>query len=112
MTESKILSIRLKSFKVFNDVSLEFNACNVFVGPNASGKSIIGEFLSFFKDLINYSLGYKNNFDKLVFFLKNSFQIGRELPIEYEIVNQINEYNYFYRAVLYNQHNYMRIGLC
>jgi len=93
MTESKILSIRLKNFKVFNDVSLEFNACNVFVGPNASGKSIIGEFLSFFKDLINYSLGYKNNFDKLVFFLKNSFQIGRELYSSIEVYLNRNRAN-------------------
>ncbi len=98
MNVAKITKINLKNYKVFDDVKIELNQCNVFVGPNSSGKSSIAEFLIFFRDTIRYfsGKGSKSDLRNLRYFLNNGFKIGNNKPLIFNIEVIIGGYYYEY----------------
>ncbi len=104
MKKSKILKISLKNYKVFNEVSVNLNQCNVFVGPNSSGKSSIAEFLIFFRDLMRFFSGKSPTLDikNLWYFLKNAFKIGSKKPLIFNIKVMIGGYSYEYFAQIFS----------
>ncbi len=107
MKSAKIIKIEFKNYKVFDEVKINLNQCNVFVGPNSSGKSSIAEFLIFFRELIRYLSGKDKNSDymNLVNFLKNGFKIGQNKPLTFEIELIIGEYSYKYFAELFTKYD-------
>ncbi len=89
-------NIRIENFAGLEEISLEFKRLNIFIGPQASGKSVIIKltyfFKEFFSDLIN-SIPREENLhrfkasqvDKFIkFFPKNSWRTGT-FNIEYEL---------------------------
>lgn len=93
-------NIRIENFAGLEEISLEFKRLNIFIGPQASGKSVIIKltyfFKEFFSDLIN-SIPREENLhrfkasqvDKFIkFFPKNSWRTGT-FNIEYELNKDI-----------------------
>ena len=50
----KVSHIEVNNFKTFDDISVDLNEFNVFIGACASGKSHFVEILEFLKDFSNY----------------------------------------------------------
>ena len=100
MKSVKINKIGFKNYKVFDDVKINLNQCNVFVGPNSSGKSSIAEFLIFFRELIRlFSVkDAKLDYNYLLNFLNNAFKIGKNQPLTFETEVIIGNYSYNYFA--------------
>lgn len=48
----KITSLKIKGYRLFEDITLELDALQVLVGANGSGKSALLEFLRFLRDSI------------------------------------------------------------
>lgn len=107
MKLAKIIRIGFKNYKVFDEVKINLNPCNVFVGPNASGKSSIAEFLIFFRELMRLFSGkeMKSDYEFLLNFLNNAFKIGQNKPLTFEIEVIIGEYSYKYFAEFFTRYN-------
>lgn len=104
MKLAKIIKLKLTNYKVFDDLYIKLNPCNVFVGSNSSGKSSIAEFLIFFRGLINefYTKGKKSEFD-FENFLGNAFRIGQDKSLIFEIKIAIGEYFYDYSVKFFTK---------
>lgn len=100
----KIKSLSLKGYKVFDEFKVELNNCNVFVGPNASGKSSIAEFLIFFREIVRFfsDKSGKSDFHYYRNFLKNSFIVGQDKPIEFDFSLEIEDFLYEYSVEFHN----------
>lgn len=97
MKSGIITKISLKNYKVFDKVEINLNKCNVFVGPNSSGKSSIAEFLIFFRELIRDFSGKGAKSDlNTIDFLEKAFRIGKDKTLIFEIEIIIGEYVYDY----------------
>ena len=107
MKSVKINKIGFKNYKVFDDVRINLNQCNVFVGPNSSGKSSIAEFLIFFRELIRLFSGKKAKLDYnyLLNFLNNAFKIGKNQPLTFETEVIIGNYSYNYFAEFFTRYD-------
>ncbi len=107
MKSVKINKIGFKNYKVFDDVRINLNQCNVFVGPNSSGKSSIAEFLIFFRELIRLFRGKEGKLDYnyLLNFLNNAFKIGKNQPLTFEIEVIIGNYSYNYFAEFFTRYD-------
>ena len=107
MKSVKINIIRFKNYKVFDDVRINLNQCNVFVGPNSSGKSSIAEFLIFFRELIRLFSGKeaKLDYNYLLNFLNNAFKIGKNQPLTFETEVIIGDYSYNYFAEFFTRYD-------
>lgn len=51
-----IKKIKVNNFKSFNDLELNLNKYNLFIGPNASGKSNFIQIFKFLRDIVDYDL--------------------------------------------------------
>ncbi|MBA7526355.1 hypothetical protein ES705_18517 [subsurface metagenome] len=107
MKSVKINKIGFKNYKVFDDVRINLNQCNVFIGPNSSGKSSIAEFLIFFRELIRMFSGKKAKLDYnyLLNFLNNAFKIGKNQPLTFETEVIIGNYSYNYFAEFFTRYD-------
>lgn len=107
MKSVKINKIGFKNYKVFDDVRINLNQCNVFVGPNSSGKSSIAEFLIFFRELIRLFSGKeaKLDYNYLLNFLNNAFKIGKNQPLTFETEVIIGNYSYNYFAEFFTRYD-------
>ena len=107
MKSVKINKIGFKNYKVFDDVRINLNQCNVFVGPNSSGKSSIAEFLIFFRELIRLfsSKDAKLDYNYLLNFLNNAFKIGKNEPLTFETEVIIGNYSYNYFAEFFTRYD-------
>jgi predicted ATPase len=107
MKSVKINKIGFKNYKVFDDVRINLNQCNVFVGPNSSGKSSIAEFLVFFRELIRLFSGKeaKLDFNYLLNFLNNAFKIGKNQPLTFETEVTIGNYSFNYFAEFFTRYD-------
>ena len=107
MKSVKINKIGFKNYKVFDDVKINLNQCNVFVGPNSSGKSSIAEFLIFFRELIRlFSVkDAKLDYNYLLNFLNNAFKIGKNQPLTFETEVIIGNYSYNYFAEFFTRYD-------
>jgi len=107
MKSVKINKIGFKNYKVFDDVRINLNQCNVFVGPNSSGKSSIAEFLIFFRELIRLFSGkeVKLDYNYLLNFLNNAFKIGKNQPLTFETEVIIGKYSYNYFAEFFTRYD-------
>jgi len=107
MKKAKIIKIGFKNYKVFDEVKINLNQCNVFVGPNSSGKSSIAEFLIFFRELMRLFSGKNTKFDYnyLLNFLNNAFKIGGNKPLTFELEVIIGEYFYIYFAEFFTRYD-------
>lgn len=101
MNSAKIIELELKNYKLFNEIKIKLDQCNVFVGPNSSGKSSIAEFLIFFREFIRDFTGKTVFFYDIEDFLRNSFSIGQKKPLFFKIRMIIGEYLYNYSANFY-----------
>ena len=52
----KFIKIKVKNFKSYTDLEIDFNKLNYIIGGNASGKSNFVNILKFFNDIIYYGL--------------------------------------------------------
>jgi predicted ATPase len=100
----KIKSLSLKGYKVFDEFKVELNNCNVFVGPNASGKSSIAEFLIFFREIVRFFSDKpgKSDYNYYRNFLKNSFIVGQDKSIEFSVSLEIADFLYEYSVEFFN----------
>lgn len=107
MKSVKINKIGFKNYRVFDDVRINLNQCNVFVGPNSSGKSSIAEFLIFFRELIRLFSGkeVKSDYNYLLNFLNNAFKIGKNQPLTFETEVIIGNYSYNYFAEFFTRYD-------
>jgi len=107
MKSGKIIKIGFKNYKVFNELKIHLNQCNVFVGPNSSGKSSIAEFLIFFRELMRLFSGMdiKSDYNYLMNFLNQAFKIGRNKPLTFEIELIIGNYSYYYLAEFFTRYD-------
>ncbi|KKK87203.1 hypothetical protein LCGC14_2755590, partial [marine sediment metagenome] len=97
--------LELKNYKIFKELKIDFDQCNVFVGPNSSGKSSIAEFLIFFREFIRQFSGrIKFHYD-IADFLNNALSIGQEKPLFFKIKLIIGEFLYEYKANLSRELN-------
>jgi predicted ATPase len=48
--------LKLKNFKTFNEIQVDFNNLNVIIGINASGKSNLISIFKFLRDIVNFGL--------------------------------------------------------
>ncbi len=98
MISSKIVLLELKNYKLFDDLKIEFEKYNVFVGPNSSGKSSIAEFFIFFRELIKFFGKKEINNTYVKDFLENAISIGQKGPLFIKIKIIIGGYLYDYEA--------------
>lgn len=98
MKPAKIIELELKNYKIFNNVKIKLDQCNVFVGPNSSGKSSIAEFLIFFREFIRSFTGKSKSIYDVKDFLNHSFSIGQDQPLFFKIEIMIGELLYKYNA--------------
>jgi len=107
MKQGKIIKIEFENYRVFNKVKLDLDRCNVFVGPNASGKSSIADFLIFFRELTSILNGKsaKHDYIFLLNFLKKAFRIGVDQPLIFELEVLIGDYLYKYSAEFFTKHD-------
>ncbi len=107
MKSAKINKIRIKNYKVFDDIKITLNQCNVFVGPNSSGKSSIAEILIFFREMIRFFSGKETSLDysDLKDFLNNAFKMGQNKSLTYEIEIIIGDYSYKYFAEFFTRYD-------
>ena len=54
--QSKIQSVRIQGYRPFRDFSAHFDALEVLVGANGSGKSSLFEFLKFLRDSVHVDI--------------------------------------------------------
>lgn len=98
MKSAKIIELELKNYKIFNEFKINLEQCNVFVGPNSSGKSSVAEFLIFFREFIRQFSGKTKSYYDIADFLNNSISIGQDLPLFFKIKMIIGEFLYEYNA--------------
>lgn len=105
MTSAKITQLNLKNYKVFDEVTLDLNNCNVFVGPNASGKSSMAEFLVFFREAVKMfsSTPQGWDYDMLKNFLNTAFRIGQQKPLEFSFKLLLKEKMYEYNVIFFTK---------
>ncbi len=104
MKSTKIIELELKNYKIFEMLKINLDQCNVFVGPNSSGKSSIAEFLIFFREFIRQFSGKTKSYYDLKDFLSNAISIGRDIPLVFKIKMIIGEFWYKYYAVFSREH--------
>jgi len=106
MHSAKIVKLRLTNYKVFDEININLNQCNVFIGPNSSGKTSIAEFLIFFRGLIRKYIDKGTRYDyDIEYFLKNAFRIGQDKPLIFEVVIFYGEYSYKYYVEIFSSPN-------
>ncbi len=107
MKSGKIIEIGFKNYKVFDELKIHLNQCNVFVGPNSSGKSSVAEFLIFFRELMKLFSGknIKSDYNYLMNFLNEAFKIGRNKPLTFEVEVIIGDYSYYYLAEFFTRYD-------
>ncbi len=105
MISSKIVSLELKNYKLFDDLKIEFDKYNVFVGPNSSGKSSIAEFFIFFRDLMKFFSKKENDNYHVKNFLENALSIGQNEPLFIKLKIIIGGYLYDYEASISREPN-------
>lgn len=98
MKSAKIIELELKNYKIFDELKLDLDQCNVFVGPNSSGKSSIAEFLIFFREFIRQFSGKTKSYYDIEDFLSNAISIGQDKPLFFKIKMIIGEFLYEYNA--------------
>ncbi len=98
MKSAKIIELELKNYKIFNELKINLGQCNVFVGPNSSGKSSIAEFLIFFREFIGQFRGKNDSYYDCADFLSNALSIGQDKPLFFKIKMIIGEFSYEYYA--------------
>lgn len=100
MTMREIESIRLRNFKIFQNVTMKnIPRFSVLVGANGSGKSTFFEVFGFLKDCLTYSVGpavrSKGGFQELVSRGHEDENIGIELKFRTEIGGALRRVTYY-----------------
>ena len=103
MKSAKIIELELKNYKVFNELKIDLEQCNVFVGPNSSGKSSIAEFLIFFREFLRSFSGKTKSYYYIEDFLRHAFSIGQDKPLFFKIKMIIGEFLYEYKANIFRE---------
>ena len=107
MKSAKIIKIGLNNYKVFEKLDINLSNCNVFVGPNSSGKSSIGEILIFFRETMRLfsRKSSQTNYNSLINFLNKAFRIGQNKPFNFMIEVEIDDLLYFYDVEFFTRHD-------
>jgi predicted ATPase len=83
--------IKLKNFKTFDNVQINFNKFNLIIGINASGKSNLISIFKFLRDIVNFGLENAISLQGGKEYLLNSkIGITQNFSVELDIYHQDN----------------------
>ncbi len=99
-----IKSIRVKNFKNFKEANFDVKPLNIFIGPNGTGKSNLGNFLLMLSFLA--SGPFSSAFGPGPFTFRQTLSRkprdlcdNQDLNLHFEITLEVEEINYLYRLI-------------
>lgn len=94
-------SLKVKNFKSFKELEVNFEKFNVIIGANASGKSNLLQVLRFMRDIQNYGLENAVSLQGGVTYLRNANTPGAQeivLEVTFETDLSTEPARYFFRG--------------
>ena len=110
----KIQKLMIKSFKVFEDVSFNFNEkINIFTGVNNSGKTTILEAIALWSECFNKLIRQAQRKDTALSLVKGDYRLGNKSQNYFDFDDIVSIRSPYYDDIFYNldTSNHINISL-